>query len=125
MPWTRVESNPSNAQKQVRGVRLRRSEHHDHHHQSSSHHREEFVAASSALSNGRSAMQGLNGEAARTAPFWRAALSDERIGWLAAAIAAVDGTHRPRPACFPHPNFVSGVFYHKFDSLIRHFYVCV
>lgn len=93
MLWRRTECNSTNALRQLRGVRLRRCEHHDDH---PSPHHQEYVAAPSLLGTGLT-KQDVNDGRQRIAPFWRAALSDERIAWIGAAVAAVDGVHPPLP----------------------------
>jgi hypothetical protein len=100
MLWRRVESNSPNTLKQLRGVRLRRCEH-DHDHRPSPQ-REEYVAAPSAFGNG---LPNSGGEP--QLGFWRAALSDERMAWIGAAVAAVDGANPPQPAFSLDPNLIS------------------
>ncbi|KAG0616890.1 hypothetical protein M758_5G149300 [Ceratodon purpureus] len=100
MPWKRIESTSHNTLKQLRGVRLRRCEHGDDHHPRPQH--EEYVLAPSSHGNGLKKHRhdvAIGGKS--QAGFWRAALSDERVGWIAAAVAAVDDLRWSKHSCVP------------------------
>lgn len=85
MLW-RIEANAVKELRGVRGVRLR----HDGDAHLTSHYPDE---------DGGCVVEEQKGRSER--PFWQAALTDERIGWIGAAIAAVDDLRWSKHQCMP------------------------
>lgn len=89
MLW-RIEANANNAIKQLRGVRGVRVRHDgDAHSHLTPHYQDEDGGCVEEP------------KARSERPFWQAALTDERIAWIGAAIAAVDDLRWSKHQCMP------------------------